>query len=131
MDKELNQNPAGDEQQDYQYYAFISYSHKDMKWARWLQKKLETYKLPSKLQETDTARKAKQSSPYLIQPVFRDETSINPGKTVDDALKSELEKSKYLIVICSPASSSSNNLRSPRTRDPGRTCTISRLRIQD
>lgn len=108
MNKELNLSPTREEQQEYQYYAFISYSHKDMKWARWLQKKLETYKLPSKLQENDTKRKDKKNSPYLIQPVFRDETSINPGKTVDDALKSELEKSKYLIVICSPASSASS-----------------------
>ena len=108
MEKELNLNPAPNEQQEFQYYAFISYSHKDMKWARWLQKKLETYKLPSKLQENEAEKKDKKSSPYLIQPVFRDETSINPGKTVDDALKSELEKSKYLIVICSPASSASS-----------------------
>ena len=108
MDKELNLNRSIDEQQDYQYYAFISYSHKDMKWAKWLQKKLETYKLPSKLQENDTERKGKKNSPYLIQPVFRDETSINPGKSVEDALKSELEKSKYLIVICSPAASASS-----------------------
>lgn len=95
-----------EEQQEFQYFAFISYSHKDMKWARWLQKELESYKLPSKLQENNSERNKKTQKP--IQPVFRDETSINPGKSVDDALKSELEKSKYLVVICSPASSASS-----------------------
>ena len=106
----MNKEPVFDnnqnDQREYQYYAFISYSHKDMKWARWLQKELETYKLPSKLQENQPQGEEKKENP--IQPVFRDETSINPGKTVDDALKSELEKSKYLVVICSPASSASS-----------------------
>ena len=62
MDKDLNFNSNPNDPQDYQYYAFISYSHKDMKWARWLQKRLETYKLPSKLQENETDRKEKKSS---------------------------------------------------------------------
>ena len=33
----------------YEYSAFISYSHKDMHWGKWLHKKLETYRLPSTL----------------------------------------------------------------------------------
>lgn len=105
MNTDMREAVHQEEQQEFQYYAFISYSHKDMKWARWLQKELESYKLPSKLQERESEKNKK--SPNPIQPVFRDETSINPGKSVDDALKSELEKSKYLIVICSPASSAS------------------------
>ena len=108
MVKELQKGIELIDHQKYQYYAFISYSHKDMKWAKWLQKKLETYKLPSKLQENETEKTEKKTNRYLIQPVFRDETSINPGKPVDDALRSELEKSKFLIVICSPASSTSS-----------------------
>lgn len=108
MEKESNSSLEHSIQQEYQYYAFISYSHKDMKWAKWLQKKLETYKLPSKLQNNEQAKREKAHSAYRIQPVFRDETSINPGKSVDDALNSELEKSKYLIVICSPSSSVSS-----------------------
>lgn len=31
----------------YKRYAFISYSHKDIKEAKWLHKHLEYYKLPS------------------------------------------------------------------------------------
>ena len=31
----------------YKRYAFISYSHKDVKEAKWLHKHLEYYKLPS------------------------------------------------------------------------------------
>ena len=32
---------------EYRYKAFISYSHADEKWARWLQRSLENYKVPS------------------------------------------------------------------------------------
>ena len=31
----------------FEYYAFISYKREDEKWAKWLQKKLEGYKLPT------------------------------------------------------------------------------------
>ena len=34
---------------DYKYSAFISYSHKDEKWASWLHKALETFKVPKYL----------------------------------------------------------------------------------
>ena len=29
--------------------AFISYSHKDVKWAKWIQRKLETYTIPKEV----------------------------------------------------------------------------------
>ena len=31
----------------YRYYAFISYNHKDEREAKWLQRQLEHYRLPS------------------------------------------------------------------------------------
>jgi hypothetical protein len=38
----------------YQYFAFISYTRADLKWAVWLQKKLESYKVPAAiLKESD------------------------------------------------------------------------------
>ena len=35
--------------QDYKYKAFISYSHSDEKWARWLHRSLENYRVPKRL----------------------------------------------------------------------------------
>ena len=35
----------------YDWLAFISYKHDDIEWAKWLQDKLEKYKLPSYLNE--------------------------------------------------------------------------------
>lgn len=84
----------------YKYYAFISYSRKDIKWASWLQNKLETYRLPAKI------RKANKNIPKKLAPVFRDKTDLN-GFDLEDSLKRELEASKFLIVICSSNSKDS------------------------
>jgi hypothetical protein len=48
----------------YTYYAFISYTGKDEKWARWLQKNLESYRMPSSL------LKENPELPSSIRPVF-------------------------------------------------------------
>lgn len=74
--------------------AFISYSHKDKKIAKKLQRKLSGYKLPTKL------RQERPELPEKIGEFFRDETHLVPGP-LDDRLKNALDDSKYLIVICS------------------------------
>jgi hypothetical protein len=84
----------------FEYYAFISYKHEDKKWAKWLQGKLEHYRLPSVI------RKEIPRLPKQIRPVFRDDTDLGPGILTDN-LRKELEKSQYLIVICSPLSAQS------------------------
>ena len=76
------------------YYAFISYSHKDEKWAKWLQHKIEHYKLPTNLN-------GHPDLPRSIRPVFRDMSELTPGnlpRQIQDALAA----SRYLIVVCSP-----------------------------
>ena len=80
--------------ESYRYFAFISYSHKDMAWATWLQKKLESYRLPTQL------RKKYNGLPKKIGRVFRDKTDLT-GAVLENALRQELENSQYLIVICS------------------------------
>ena len=85
---------------DYTYYAFISYKREDEKWAKWLQKKLESYGFPVAL------RKENPMLPAKIRPIFRDQSELSGGN-----LKEEIEKglngSKYLIVICSPRAAQS------------------------
>lgn len=80
-------------------YAFISYNHKDKDAASWLQKKLESYKLPTEIHNEF------EDSRYL-RPVFRDKTDLNTG-ILSEELKKNLISSKYLIVICSPNSANS------------------------
>lgn len=85
---------------DYKNFAFISYSHRDMGMARWLQRKLERFKLPTEIHnEIDAA------SRYL-RPVFRDQSDLNTG-ILSNELRKNLEESKYLILICSRNSAQS------------------------
>ena len=95
MDKEFIKN-AMDVKGQYTYYAFISYQRKDEKWAKWLQRKLENYKLP-----VANAKDAADKKSKYIRPVFRDKTDLTAGP-LPDALKEALRQSRYLIVICSP-----------------------------
>lgn len=95
---DTHQQPA-----PFTYYAFISYSHKDEKWARWIQNALERYRLPAAVR-----KEAGKPLPSRIHPVFRDATDLGVGKLADN-LKQELEQSKYLIVVCSPNSSRPND----------------------
>lgn len=79
----------------FSYYAFISYKREDKKWAKWLQHKLEYYKLPV------TLKKQNPSLPNKIRPIFRDTTDLEPG-FLTEKIKDALNASKFLIVICSP-----------------------------
>lgn len=85
----------------YKRYAFISYSHKDMKEAKWLHNHLECYKLPS-----DIYNEYDEMNRYL-RPVFRDKEDIGTG-ILKSELRKELEVSEFLIIICSPNSAQSS-----------------------
>ena len=82
----------------YVYDAFISYSHKDLEWGRRLQRELEGYRLPREL------RREKNGNVRL--KIFRDQTDL-AGAELKESLTRELERSRFLIVICSPASAAS------------------------
>ena len=88
--------------EEYTYYAFISYSHHDEKWAKWLHRKLEHYRLPAVIR-----KQSGKSLPERIAPVFLDTDDLGVGK-LDEKLYQELENSRYLIVICSPNSAVPN-----------------------
>ena len=86
------------------YRAFISYSHEDEHWARWLQRALESYRVPKSLV-------GKQGSfghiPARLTPVFRDRVDLSPGADLTKSLSHELAASETLVVICSPAAARS------------------------
>ena len=84
---------------DKKYYAFISYKREDEEWAKWLQHKLEHYKLPSNLN-------GRTDLPKEIRPIFKDTSELNPGN-LPQQIHEALEQSKHLIVICSPRSAKS------------------------
>lgn len=87
-------------EKEFEYYAFISYKSEDDRWAKWLQRKLEGYRLPTIIANE------KPELPKKIDPVFRYVTSIDLG-VLSEVIKKGLQKSNYLIVICSPLSAKS------------------------
>ena len=82
----------------YSYDAFISYSHRDLKCARWLQEKLETFPIPGDAGEPFAGRRRMR--------VFRDQTDL-AGVEVTASLHRELRASRCLVVVCSPNSAAS------------------------
>lgn len=86
----------------YKYTAFISYNSKDDKVARWLQKRLESYSLPSVLANESGIRNKLEGNSRRRFRIFRYVTDF-VAKNINDVTK-ELDQSKYLIVVCSPNS---------------------------
>ena len=83
----------------YKYQAFISYSHRDKAFAKWLHKRIENYKIPKSLRE-----KYPNLPKDLKRSLFRDEEELPTASVLGDNLKYALAHSKKLIVICSPHS---------------------------
>lgn len=90
------------EHQAYTYYAFVSYSHKDEKWGKWIQSALEHYRLPAVVR-----KEVGKPLPQKIHPVFRDDTDLGACR-LEAGLQQELEQSRFLIVVCSPNSAKPN-----------------------
>jgi len=72
------------------YTAFISYNSKDDLWAKWLQRKLESYNMPVI---------ARNEKPEKLR-VFRYRADLNTI-SLNEGLAQELDDARWLIVICS------------------------------
>ncbi len=88
------------ENNNYRYYAFISYSRKDKEWGEWVQKKIENYRLPTALRQENS----QNDIPKFVRPVFRNSADSASQEGLNCTVKQELQQSKFLIVICSPYS---------------------------
>jgi WD40 repeat protein len=83
------------------YKAFISYSHKDEKFGKWLHKALEKYKIPKEL------RKDHPHLPKSLFPIFRDREELSTSSDLGTEILKALHHSEYLIIICSVHSAKS------------------------
>ncbi len=101
------------------YKAFISYSHCDESWARWLQHSLESYRVPKRLVGSDGAY---GPIPRRLNPIFRDREDLSSAADLTSKIKEEIAESETLIVVCSPAAASSRwvNEEVRRFREMGR-----------
>jgi len=82
------------------YRAFISYSHRDKVWGDWLHKALESYRIPRELVDKPGRDGA---VPARLYPIFRDREESATASDLSELIKTALEQSAHLIVICSPA----------------------------
>ena len=88
--------------QEYIYYAFVSYSHKDKEWAEWIWDAIEHYRLPAIIR-----KEVQKPLPKKMRPVFLDKADLGAG-VLEENLRDELVASRYLVVICSPNSARPN-----------------------
>jgi tetratricopeptide (TPR) repeat protein len=86
------------------YRAFISYSHRDAKWAEWLHRRLETYPLPRNLVGRDTPY---GPVPERLHPIFRDRDELGTATDLSTEITAALQDSMFLVVLCSPAAAAS------------------------
>jgi hypothetical protein len=89
----------------FKYRAFISYSHADTSWAKWLHRGLESFRIDTDLVGRETAT---GTIPKMLRPIFRDREDFTAGHTLTDQTLAALDASHALIVICSPASAKSH-----------------------
>jgi hypothetical protein len=86
------------------YWAFLSYSHKDVAFGRRLHRKLESYGLPRKLVGLETNR---GTLPHRLVPIFRDRDELPAATDLTAEVRAALERSQALVVVCSPAAAAS------------------------
>jgi tetratricopeptide (TPR) repeat protein len=80
------------------YSAFISYNHRDRRWAAWLHRELERYRLPNALIGRDGPIGPLERR---LPPVFQDREELAASSNLADSVREALAESASLIVICS------------------------------
>lgn len=88
-------NTMESQEKQYKYYAFISYSRKNSKAAKYLHKQLEHFRVPVKY----VAKENLPLNQKFLRPVFRDRRDLEVGEgDFSDDIKIAIEKSRYIIV---------------------------------
>jgi len=123
------------------YSAFLSYSHADAAWARWLLRRLESYRVPRRLVGTPGVD---GPIPARLGAMFRDRDELPGAGDLSDSIRGALAESAALVVVCSPAAARSRWVEAeldafratrrdarvlcfivagdPASREPGRDC---------
>ena len=83
------------------YRAFLSYSHANRKWARWLHRSLERYRVPKHIVKAAGLPSAR------LKPIFLDRDELGSSGSLSDSIRRALAESEALIVICSPTAAGS------------------------
>ena len=86
------------------YWAFLSYSHRDARWANWLHRSVESYRPPKALVGTLGER---GPVPRRLSPLFRDREELATATDLGTVIAEALRQSACQIVICSRQSAKS------------------------
>jgi hypothetical protein len=86
------------------FRAFISYSHANTSWAKWLHNQLERFRIDKDLIGLKTSTAV---IPKALRPIFRDRDDFTAGHTLTEQTLAALDGSGALIVLCSPQSAAS------------------------
>jgi len=83
----------------FNYRAFLSYSHRDTAWAKWLHAALEGYRV-----DKDLVGRATPAGPVpkTLRPIFRDREDFSAGHSLTEQTDATLVSSQFMIVLCSP-----------------------------
>jgi hypothetical protein len=65
----------------YKYRTFISYSHADTGWAKWLHRGLEGFRIDKDLVGRETAT---GNVPKSLRPIFRERDDFTAGHSLND-----------------------------------------------
>lgn len=97
------------------YAAFLSYSHVDEAVAGKLHRQLEGYRLPARVRQGKAGAR--------LGTIFRDRAELAAAPSLPDAIRSALEQSAALVVLCSPEARASHwvdqEIRLFQTVNPG------------
>jgi tetratricopeptide (TPR) repeat protein len=81
---------------DFRFKAFISYSHKDEKTAKWLHRWLENYRLPKQFVTSQ------RLGSNRVGVIFRDRDELGTSGNLSASIQEALRESECLIIICTP-----------------------------
>jgi eukaryotic-like serine/threonine-protein kinase len=86
------------ETSQFRYRAFLSYSHRDTPWAKWLHSALEGFRVDKDMVGRPTLV---GPVPKTLRPIFRDREDFSAGHSLNEQTESALQSSQFVVVICS------------------------------
>ena len=104
LERLASPDQRGVETAAFKYSAFLSYSHHDSGWAKWLHAALEGTRIDKDLVGRETPV---GPVPRTLRPIFRDRDDFAAGHSLTEQTLAALQAAKFLIVLCSPSAANS------------------------
>ena len=102
----MGQIPETRDRSQLRYWGFLSYSHRDKRIVRKLQRILESFQIP-KEHIGKPCPASNGTIPQRLRPFFRDEDELPTSSNLQEPIQAALRDSKSLVVVCSLHSAAS------------------------